>query len=227
MFNFRLYAAAMLLGAGFSWGHIDSLQLNGMVWGTKTASIQQADSFTVGQVVPITFVVKVAHNGTSISFNLSRDNGTTWEPISSSTAMNAAGSHTYQWTVTGPPASHALIRVFHSASPNPVGGVPNDYTLISGQFSIITASSLRPADLSKNLSFFQTSNSILIGTAGFGSRGLRVELNNVQGVLLREGRLRDSGALAIPTADLSQGRVFIRVWSGDQPLASRAFLIRH
>ena len=227
MFNYRRLAIAALVFGSISWGHLDSLKINSVLAGTKAASTAMTDSFTIGQQISFTYMVLVAHNGTRIYHRISHNNGVVWDTISSTTNV-AAGLKTFVWTVTGPVTNMARIRIFHSASPNPEGIIPNDYTLYSGQFGINAASSLRPIDFSKSLYFRQTTNSILVGYVGNTDNSLRLEINDLTGALLRDIPLfgQESGGTTLMTSSLPQGRIFLRVMSGDKSLTNRSLMIR-
>jgi hypothetical protein len=47
----------------------------------------------------------------SVKIELSRDGGTSWEPLAASVQNTAANSGTFQWLVSGPATSNALLRV--------------------------------------------------------------------------------------------------------------------
>jgi hypothetical protein len=62
-----------------------------------------------------------------VNIDISGDGGTTWQPLTTFTTTSA-DSGTYSWVVTGPPTTHARVRVRWAA----------DLTVtdISGEFTI-------------------------------------------------------------------------------------------
>jgi hypothetical protein len=67
-------------------------------------------AWLVGSAHPITWRQNL---GTSeaVRLELSRDGGTTWEPIADSVTNPAAATGTFSWLVTGPATSQARVRV--------------------------------------------------------------------------------------------------------------------
>ena len=47
----------------------------------------------------------------AVRIELSRDAGTTWEPIADTVTNSAAATGTFSWLVTGPATSQARVRV--------------------------------------------------------------------------------------------------------------------
>jgi hypothetical protein len=85
--------------------------------GTITVSAPNtAVSWRASTVQSITYT----HNlgaGQPVIIEVSRDGGSTWGPVASTTTT-AATSGTYSWTVSGPPTTTARIRVSSAATPS-------------------------------------------------------------------------------------------------------------
>lgn len=73
-----------------------------------------APNTAVAWAVGTTNLIKWSHNlglDNSVSIELSRDGGTTWEVLAASVPNTAAASGSWPWLVTGPATTTALVRV--------------------------------------------------------------------------------------------------------------------
>ncbi len=95
-----------------------------------------AVNWRIGDTRNITFT----HNlgvGESVNIELSRDNGTTWSPITTFTTT-AATSGSYPWVVSGPVTTQGLVRVSWAADTSVTDASNVNFT-ISNSFVTVTA----------------------------------------------------------------------------------------
>jgi CSLREA domain-containing protein len=65
--------------------------------------------WTAGTVQTIKWTDNLGPAG-AVNLDLSRDGGTTWEPLASGVVNTSNTAGSFQWTVTGPPTLNALVR---------------------------------------------------------------------------------------------------------------------
>jgi hypothetical protein len=220
------FTAALVFGlAGWSWGHLNNLRMNGTVVATPSSSVPQDDPYSVGTTVTLAYNVDINHAGTSIHVQYSSNGGTSWTTVN--TIPSSSGAKTYQWTVTGPPTTQGKIRIHQTQQA--ASNTSNDYNLVSGAFPVEAGTPILPfaVDAPGIHSVIEFKGALQVQYQGGEFR--HAEISNLNGLVLRSFALPSTGGrrdIVLSTAGLPMGKAVLRLVAEGKPASNRMVLIR-
>ena len=216
--------AAILATAGSGWGHMDTLKMDQVTVATNSTSIDQGSTnpYYMGTTVTLSWSLTNAHGGAAFLLQFSSDNGATWDSVGALSGSNSTGTRSLRWTMLRA-AGRAKLRLFQRAG-QPLSATSNDYTLVSGAFSIAWDTSILPVLGGDGLSVLEAPGALQVTLPGGGLR--MAELANLDGRVLRYVGAGGRERVRLPLAGLPAGRAALRLWTDGGAVHTRMILVR-
>jgi len=191
MKTYLKFAGIMFMLVSASWGHVDSLRLNGNLVVTAplgiTPGVQVGGQvFTVGQTVTLNWQVTVQHVVSSYIY-FSSTATTSWGTAIATfpSSANQVGPKSYTWTVPNRITTKGRLNVHQALMGFPLSDSTDDYNLATSFFTVQSGTPILLPREQKILSVRSSTGKMLIDFPGIGFNTPTGEFRSLNGALIR------------------------------------------
>ncbi len=233
--NQKSVLAAMVFGLGLvsaSWGHLDSLKINGELIVAKTGQTtwsipKGGQTFTAGQTVTVTYLITISHPAVNYMKYSSNNGGAYTISMQKTLSGTVGGMQTFLWVVPSMASTQGKLKVYQAFSTNPEKNTSDDYNLVSGVFTIQTVSPIFQFSHEKKLAVHQTSGALWLNLQVSGVAG-KAEICGLNGSVMRSlfipGNSQHQSVMS--TTGLPTGKAIVRLFTEGQPSQNQMVFIR-